>query len=119
MNNFLKIIADCYILINIIVGVIGSMVISLSDEIYEMDLVLTDKNEFVRCVFMYQFTVYELLKDEINKTGIIILEVLTTLNVWFLNVLIFAVTVFLRIVKLICHLFWLIFRKREGENADD
>ena len=117
--NILKIIADYYILIGIIVGVMGSLAISISDEIYEMDLVLTDKEEFVRCVFMYQFTVYELLKDEIKKTGIIILEILTTLNVWFLNIFIFVIVGCLWIIKLICYLFWLIFRKREDENADD
>lgn len=110
--NIFKIIVDCYIFINLLVGALGSLVISVSDETYEMDLVLTDKNEFVRCIFMYQFAVYELLKDEINKTGIIILEILTTLSVVFLNVFIFAIIIFLFAIKMICYLFWIAFRKR-------
>lgn len=109
---FLEIVNTYYCFILVAVGIIGSLVISISDEIYEMDMVLTDKNEFFRCIFMYQFTVYELLKDEINEAGIIILEVLVTLSVWFLNVLVFLIVVFCLIVKLICRLFWIIFKKK-------
>lgn len=111
--NIFEIIKTYYLFVALFIGFFGSTSISISDEIYEMDLVLKDKNEFVRCVFMYQFTIYELLKDKINKTGIIILEVITTFSVWFLNVFVFLVVVCLWIIKMICYLFWLMFRKKE------
>lgn len=114
--NVLDIIMPYYYFVAVAVGVIGSLCIVCSDEIFKTDLVLTDKNEFVRCIFMYQFTVYMLVEDEINMAGIIILEVLTTLSVWFLNILILVIIVFLWIVKAICHLCWIIFRKSEGEE---
>lgn len=114
--NVFEIIKNYYFFVAILVGVVGSLAISISDEIYEMDLVLTDKKEFVRCIFMYQFAVYYLLKGKINKAGMIILEIFVTLSVWFLNVIVFAFLLALLILRGICCLFWLIFRVKEGDK---
>lgn len=93
-----------YAFIFIFVGVLGSIVmIDFYDEIH---------GSIIKTVFMYQYAVYELTKDKLNEFGILILETITTLSVWFLNVIIFIIICLYHILRLICKLFYLIFKKR-------
>lgn len=114
--NIFKMIITYYMVVFIFVGVALGFGISISGAIYDINLVLKDKKQFVRCVFMYQFALYKLLKDEINKTGIIILEVITTLSVWFLNIFLCGIVACLWQIKMMCYLFWIIFRERGGKE---
>lgn len=112
MDVIVGIIAFYYMFVFVFAGVAGSFAITLSEEVYDMDNCLNNKTDFIHCIFMYQFAIKYLLEDQINTVGIVILELLTTLSVWFLNIGIFFILLFCLLLKGICYGFWLIFRKR-------
>lgn len=101
-----------YTLVLVLVGVCGSLAITLLEEVYDIDNCLNNKTDFIHCIFMYQFAIKYLLEDRINTVGIVILEALITLSVWFLNIGIFFILLFCLLLKGICYGFCLIFRKR-------
>lgn len=92
-----------YLMIAIFVGIGGTIAL--------IDPVVYSRNVF-RTIFMYQYAVYELTKDKFNTVGIIILELLTTLSVWFLNIFIAGLLCLWFILSLVCKGFYFIFRKR-------
>lgn len=104
-----------YFFVFVFIGYVGSFAISISDLVFEIDSVLKSKSDFIRCVFMYQFAIYELFSDCINTKGIVILEIITTLSVWFLNIIVFLLLVTLLILKKICILFYKLFNKENDE----
>lgn len=112
MNIFLKFLLPYYFFVFVAVGILGSLVINIDGNVYEDIYILTDMHEFIKCVFMYQIAAYQFLSEEINAIGIVILEILITASVWFLNVIIFMGLIIILILKLICYLFWVVFRKR-------
>lgn len=93
-----------YILVFALVGICGSLF-----AVNECDIL--SQNIFKQ-IFMYQYAVYEIAKDNINLAGIIILEILTTFSVWFLNVIVFIVICLYYILLAIWKLFYFIFKKR-------
>lgn len=97
------------------VGVFGSLAIALDGTVFEESSILTDKFEFIKCVFMYQVVAYRFLSEEINFSGIIILETLITASVWFLNIIVFGTLIIVLILKVICYLFWIVFRKKNKD----
>lgn len=100
----MDIILAYYLFIFLFVGVLGSIVIALEwDNLFEHKFVL---------IFIYQYAIYALTHDKLNIVGIIILEILVTVSVWFLNVIIFICVCFYYIVWAICRLFYLFFKKR-------
>lgn len=101
-----------YTFVFIIVGFIGSFTLSISGEVYNIDEVLTSKQQFIKCIFMYQVAIWESLSEDINIIGMMILEILTTLSVWLLNVLVFLILIVLLILKCVCFSFYMIFEKR-------
>lgn len=116
MEIFLAILMIYYCFIFVMVGFPGTLAIGLCEEVFDFEECLSNRRDFFRCIFMYQYAVAILLDMyEINKVGIFIAEVLTTFSVWFLNIIVFIILVFLVILKGICYLFWLIFRKRDDE----
>ena len=72
---------------------------------------LYEKNK-LKLIFMYQYAVYQLSKDKLNAAGILILEIITTLSVWFLNILILIVMCAWYILSAVWDLFYFIFKKR-------
>lgn len=56
---------------------------------------------FVKCVFMYQVLVWGLTNENLNKVGVIILELITTLAFWSMNVIIFFALCAIFIIRLI------------------
>ena len=72
---------------------------------------LQEKNK-LKLIFMYQYAVYQLAKDDLNAAGILILETITTLSVWFLNILILVFMCLWYIFSAIWDLFYFIFKKR-------
>lgn len=108
----INLIGAYYTFVFIIVGFIGSFALSISEEVYNIDEVLTSKRQFIRCIFMYQVAIWELLSEDINIIGMLILEILTTLSVWFLNILVFLILIVLLILKGVCFSFYMIFKKR-------
>lgn len=86
--------------------------ISISDDIFCFEEVLKNKNEFIKCVFMWQFGIYYLLEETINILGIIILEIVLTMLVIPFNLLVLIICITLLILKCICMLFYFTFRKK-------
>jgi hypothetical protein len=75
------------------------------------DLDILSKNKFKQ-IFMYQYIVYKLASEHLNLAGVIILEILTTLSVWFLNIMIFIIICLWYIFSAIWNAFYFIFKKR-------
>lgn len=101
-----------YLFIFIFVGLGASATIVASVDVFDFDKVLSSKKEFIRCVFMYQIALWKYLSDDINTTGMIILEIITTLSVWFINMIVLLGLITAMIIKGICKLFYLLFKKR-------
>lgn len=93
-----------YLFIFIMVGVIGSLLIMLN---YDIEL-----DNPLKYIFMYQYVVYDLVKDSINVIGIILLEIFVTFSVWFLNIIIAMIIIVMYIFCAIYRLFFFIFKKR-------
>ena len=97
------------------VGVWGSLIIYLDESVFDDNNILSNKHEFIKCVFMYQVALYQFLREEINVCGIVILEILITASVWFLNIMVFGILIIILILKVICHMFYIVFRKRNKD----
>lgn len=115
MNTLLQWYGTWLAIISVAVGVIGTLIIILDGTIFDMDSVLTDKKDFLCCIFMYQVFVFD-SKEYVNKIGVGILEILTILSVWHLNIIIFALLIFLEAIRFIIFLFLKIFGKKNDNN---
>lgn len=104
MIYVLKILQLYYVFVLVIVGIGGSLHLLDTGLLYE-------KNK-LKLIFMYQYAVYQLAKDDFNAAGILILETITTLSVWFLNILILVVMCLWYILSAIWNLFYFCFKKR-------
>ena len=102
--DILKILQLYYLFVFVIIGIGGSLHLLDNGLLYE-------KNK-LKLIFMYQYAVYQLAKDDLNAAGILILETITTLSVWFLNILILVVMCLWYILSAIWDLFYFIFKKR-------
>lgn len=116
MEIFFGILVFYYLIVFIFVGWMGSIAILSTGEVLDSDEILSNLKDFFRCIFMYQLQMKVLLDDYISTAGIVIVEILTTLSVWFLNIRIFFILLLCLLVKGICYGFWLIFRKK---NVDE
>lgn len=104
MINVLQILQLYYVLIIVFVGIGGSLLLLDEGLLYE-------RNK-LKIIFMYQYAVYQLSKDKLNTAGILILETITTLSVWFLNILILVVMCLWYVLSGVWNLFYLCFKKR-------
>ena len=104
MINVLHILQLYYLFVIVFVGIGGSLIL-----LYEG--LLHERNK-LKLIFMYQYAVYQLAKDELNVVGILILETITTLSVWFLNIIILVVMCLWYILSAIWNLFYFCFKKR-------
>lgn len=93
-----------YLFVFIIVGIMGSSSILLNSDEFGLD-------NPIKYILMYQYAVYEMVKDKINIVGIILLETFVTFSVWFLNIIIASIIIIFYILYVICLLFLLIFKK--------
>lgn len=118
MEIFFRILVSYYLVVFVFVGWIGSIVILSMEEVLDSDEILSNPKDFFRCVFMYQLQMKVFLEDYINAVGIVIVEILTTLSVWFLNVGVFLLLLFCLLIKGVCYGFWLIFRKRNNDEKN-
>lgn len=97
-----------YVMVLVFVGIGGPL--ALADD---RDIIpYSGKVNHLKLIFMYQYAVYKLAKDDISIAGIILIELLTTFSVWFLNVLVLIVLCTYYVGLFICKLFYFIFRKR-------
>lgn len=101
--NFLSILQLYYLFVFVFVG--------LGVTLHLLDDVLYEKNK-LKLIFMYQYAIYQLAKDDLNIIGILILEILTTLSVWFLNILIIVFMCLWYILSGMWYSFYFCFKKR-------
>lgn len=100
----IEIIAIIYACVALWVGIVGTAFI-----MSECDVM---SGSIFKLIFMYQCAIYESTKDDLNIAGIIILEILTTMFVWFWNVIIFLLACIAYIFDAISDLFYFLFEKR-------
>ena len=100
----LKILQLYYLFVIVFVGIGCSLHLLDNGLLYE-------KNK-LKLIFMYQYAVYQLSKDKLNAAGILILETITTLSVWFLNILIIVFMCLWYILSGMWDLFYFCFKKR-------
>lgn len=104
--------------ISLIFSIISALLIGADDEVFDFEMALKRKRDFIRCVFMWQFAIYEYLNEELNTAGIVILEVLTTVLTLPMNIVAFTELCICLFIKGICILFYKVFQKREKEKPD-
>lgn len=97
-----------YVMVLVFVGIGGTLSLVDNDDI----IPYRGRPNFLKLIFMYQYAVYKLAKDSINIVGIILLELLTTLSVWFLNMIIVICICIYYIGLFICKGLYFVFRKR-------
>lgn len=102
--------------LSFVFAIVSALGIGISDEVFDMDMVLKRKTDFIRCVFMWQFAVYELLNQEINTAGIVILEIIATALIFPENIMALAYLLICLLFKGIAVAFYKIFRKRDKER---
>ena len=111
MNNIMILILLYYMLTTIIAS-IASLTILLDNKYMPSEDVFGSKKGFLQNVFLYQFAIWKAVKDDINIIGIIILEILVTFSVWFMNILVLFCILIILIFKIIKVAFYKIFKKR-------
>jgi len=102
--DILNILGLYYLFVFISVGIGGSL--ALTSDFEELF-----KNK-LKLIFMYQYALYKITEDQLNIAGIIILETLLTISVWFLNVLVFVILCLWYILSAVWDLFYFVFKKR-------
>ena len=102
--NIFAILQLYYLFVFVFVGIGASLHLLDTGLLYE-------KNK-LKIIFMYQYAVYQLAKDDLDAAGILILEAITTLSVWFLNILILVLMCLWYVLQAIWNLFYFIFKKR-------
>lgn len=65
-----------------------------------------------KTIFIFQYELYECIKDELNMFGVIILELIVTILTFGTNIMLFIIAVIGWIFTLLWKLFYLIFKKR-------
>ena len=113
MNNLIMFYMVYLVFSAIFAGAIGGLVLAII-EVYDMDSCLHSAKEFFKCVFQWQVFVLR-SGVYVNKTGVIVLEVLTTLSVWHLNLLALLALLILEIIRVMVILFIKVFRKKEDK----
>ena len=101
--NFLNILGLYYLFVCVFVG-IGCSLLLIDEHAL--------RGNKLKLIFIYQYTVYELSKDHLNVAGILILETITTLSVWFLNILIIVFMCLWYILSGMWASFYFCFKKR-------
>ena len=85
-------------------------------EIYDINECLSDKKEFIYCLFQWQIFTWKKAKDTINTAGIIILEILMTIFALPYNILFLIVLIIGEIIRFVIWCFMKCFRKMEKTN---
>lgn len=102
MNEFLIDLVMLYYLFVLIFVGIGASLTAIGD----FDILSQSR---IKQIFMYQYIVYKLASERLNLAGVIILEIITTLSVWFLNIIIFIFICLWYVFSTIWNLFYFLF----------
>ena len=93
-----------YVFVLVFIGIGGTL-----DAIYSYDIL---SKGMLKTIFMYQYAVYQLAKEHINLAGIIILEIITTLSVWPLNIIVLIAWCLYHVAVAVCKAFYCVFKKK-------
>lgn len=107
-----------YLGMSLILGFMSCFPIVLSEQVFNLDEVLTNKNDFIRCLFMWQFAVYDFEVEYINKLGIIIVETLVSIVIFPANIITFGMLTIFLISKGICIVFYEFFKIKNDDESE-
>ena len=114
MEIFLGILFGLYVAVSLLLVIVGGLVLCLDDQYYTMECVLTNKRDFVGCIFGFQMFVWDIAKDyHINIFGAILMEIFITAFAIYYNILSFIVLTICFVIKYFCKAFVFLFRKRK------
>lgn len=114
MEIFLGILFGLYVAVSLLLVIVGGLALCLDGQYYEMEYVLTDKRDFIGCIFGFQMFVWSIAKYyDINIFGAIIMEIFITAFSAYYNILSFVVLMIAFVIKYFCKAFVFIFRKRK------
>lgn len=97
-----------YIALLFFIGLLATLVITLSGDAFDDEKLFFDKKNFFLCIFMYQSAIWNACEN-VTTTGKIILEILVTLLVLPLNIIIFVFLCLFELFILIHSCFMFIF----------
>ena len=114
MEIFLGLLFGLYVAASLLLVIIGSLALSLDEQYYRMERVLTDKRDFIGCIFGFQMFVWDVAEEyNINIFGAILMEIFMTAFAIYYNILSFIVLMICFVIKYFCKAFVLLFRKRK------
>ena len=114
MEIFLGFLFGLYIAVSLLLVIVGGAVLCVDGRYYEMERVLTDKRDFIGCIFGLQMFVWDIAKDyNINIFGAILMEIFITAFAIYYNILSFIVLTICFKIKYFCKAFVFLFRKRK------
>lgn len=116
MEIFWGLLFGLYIATSLLLVIVGGLVLCLDGQYYEMEYVLSDKRDFIGCIFGFQMFVWDISKEyNINIFGAILMEIFITAFAIYYSVLTFIVLMIAFAVKYFCKAFVFIFRKRKAK----
>ena len=114
MEIFLGILFGLYVAVSLLLVIIGGLALSLDEQYYTIEYVLTYKRDFIGCIFGFQMFVWDIAKDyHINIFGAILMEIFITAFAIYYNILSFIVLTICFVIKYFCKAFVFLFRKRK------
>lgn len=108
----MKILFGLLTIISLFFTFISAFIISIDDNVYDIETCLSNKKEFLKCVFMFQVALYMNTKQDINIAGIIILEIIITILTWYWSIFMFIILFAGLCVEIFVKLFIFCFRKK-------
>ena len=114
----MEILFSLLTIISLLFTVVSSFIISIGNDVYDIETCLSDKKEFLKCVFMFQVALYMMTEQDINTVGIIILEIIITILTWYGSIFMFIILVAGLFVKIFVKLFIFCFRKKENREIN-
>ena len=114
MEMFLGLLFGLYVAISLLLVIVGGLVLCLDEQYYTMEYVLTDKRDFMGCIFGFQMFVWDIAKDyHISILGAILMEIFITAFAIYYNILSFIVLMICFAIKYFFKAFVFLFRKRK------
>lgn len=114
MEIFLGLLFGLYVAVSLLLVIVGGLVLCLDEQYYTMEYVLTDKRDFIGCIFGFQMFMWDMAKEyNINIFGAILMEIFMTAFAIYYNILSFIVLMICFAIKYFCKAFVFLFRKRK------
>lgn len=97
-------------------GILFPLFAAMFEQIYSIDNCLTEKEQFLRCLFQWQVCVWEETSDFINLTGrIILVSIISVLCLPF-NILTLVMLIICEVIRFVIWIFIKCFGKKEEDD---